>query len=310
MLSQLYKKIRLLKNKGKEPYLSIYKITGYYPDDIKIYEQAFLHRSSSVEDENGKSLNNERLEFLGDAILDAIVADIVYVHFPNKKEGYLTNTRSKIVKRETLNHIALELGLDKMVKYATKVSTHNNYIYGNALEALIGAVYLDHGYSAAFDFISKIIISKYIDLDNIAKKEMNFKSHLIEWGQKNKLSVDFSIIESFNDNDGNPVFQTSIILEGEIQMGIGIGYTKKESHQNAAQMALKKLRTDKEFQQLVNDIKKKKKEARAAENSSEVNSSEPVASNEQPVLTEIQTEELEQEIHLCRHNRNLWKSKQ
>ena len=295
MLSQLYKKIRLLKNKGKEPYLSIYKITGYYPDDIKIYEQAFLHRSSSVEDENGKSLNNERLEFLGDAILDAIVADIVYVHFPNKKEGYLTNTRSKIVKRETLNHIALELGLDKMVKYATKVSTHNNYIYGNALEALIGAVYLDHGYSAAFDFISKIIISKYIDLDNIAKKEMNFKSHLIEWGQKNKLSVDFSIIESFNDNDGNPVFQTSIILEGEIQMGIGIGYTKKESHQNAAQMALKKLRTDKEFQQLVNDIKKKKKEARAAENSSEVNSSEPVVSNAQPVLTEIQTEELEQE---------------
>ena len=275
--------------------MSIYKITGYYPDDIKIYEQAFLHRSSSVEDENGKSLNNERLEFLGDAILDAIVADIVYVHFPNKKEGYLTNTRSKIVKRETLNHIALELGLDKMVKYATKVSTHNNYIYGNALEALIGAVYLDHGYSAAFDFISKIIISKYIDLDNIAKKEMNFKSHLIEWGQKNKLSVDFSIIESFNDNDGNPVFQTSIILEGEIQMGIGIGYTKKESHQNAAQMALKKLRTDKEFQQLVNDIKKKKKEARAAENSSEVNGSEPVVSNEQPVLTEIQTEELEQE---------------
>lgn len=275
--------------------MSIYKITGYYPDDTKIYEQAFLHRSSSVEDENGKSLNNERLEFLGDAILDAIVADIVYVHFPNKKEGYLTNTRSKIVKRETLNHIALELGLDKMVKYATKVSTHNNYIYGNALEALIGAVYLDHGYSAAFDFISKIIISKYIDLDNIAKKEMNFKSHLIEWGQKNKLSVDFSIIESFNDNDGNPVFQTSIILEGEIQMGIGIGYTKKESHQNAAQMALKKLRTDKEFQQLVNDIKKKKKEARAAENSSEVNGSEPVVSNEQPVLTEIQTEELEQE---------------
>ena len=295
MLSQLYKKIRLLKNKGKEPYLSIYMITGYYPDDIKIYEQAFLHRSSSVEDENGKSLNNERLEFLGDAILDAIVADIVYVHFPNKKEGYLTNTRSKIVKRETLNHIALELGLDKMVKYATKVSTHNNYIYGNALEALIGAVYLDHGYSAAFDFISKIIISKYIDLDNIAKKEMNFKSHLIEWGQKNKLSVDFSIIESFNDNDGNPVFQTSIILEGEIQMGIGIGYTKKESHQNAAQMALKKLRTDKEFQQLVNDIKKKKKEARAAENSSEVNGSEPVVSDEQPAQTEIQTEELEQE---------------
>lgn len=266
--------------------MSIYKITGYYPDNIRIYEQAFLHRSSSVEDENGKSLNNERLEFLGDAILDAIVADIVYVHFPYKKEGYLTNTRSKIVKRETLNHIALELGLDKMVKYAAKVSSHNNYIYGNALEALIGAVYLDHGYYAAFDFISKIIIRKYINLDNIAKKEMNFKSHLIEWSQKNKLTVDFNIIESFNDNDGNPVFQTSIILEGDIQMGIGIGYTKKESHQNAAQMALKKLRTDKEFQQLVYDIKKRRKDENSAGNNTGANVDEPVSIDGQPVPAE------------------------
>lgn len=259
LFSQLYRKIRLLKNKDKEPYLSIYKITGFYPEDIQVYQQAFLHKSSLVEDDNGKHINNERLEFLGDAILDAIIADIVYKHFPNKREGYLTNTRSKIVKRETLNHIALELGLDKLVKYTTKVNSHNNYIYGNALEALIGAVYLDQGYERCYDFIHRVFIQRFINIDTIARKEMNFKSHLIEWSQKNKLEVTFNIIESFNDNDGNPVFQTAVILAGDIQMGIGIGYTKKESQQNASQMAIKKLRSDKELQQIVADLKKKRK---------------------------------------------------
>lgn len=259
LFSQLYRKIRLLKNKDKEPYLSIYRITGFYPEDIQVYQQAFLHKSSLVEDDNGKHINNERLEFLGDAILDAIIADIVYKHFPNKREGYLTNTRSKIVKRETLNHIALELGLDKLVKYTTKVNSHNNYIYGNALEALIGAVYLDQGYERCYDFIHRVFIQRFINIDTIARKEMNFKSHLIEWSQKNKLEVTFNIIESFNDNDGNPVFQTAVILAGDIQMGIGIGYTKKESQQNASQMAIKKLRSDKELQQIVADLKKKRK---------------------------------------------------
>lgn len=259
LFSQLYRKIRLLKNKDKEPYLSIYRITGFYPEDIQVYQQAFLHKSSLVEDDNGKHINNERLEFLGDAILDAIIADIVYKHFPNKREGYLTNTRSKIVKRETLNHIALELGLDKLVKYTTKVNSHNNYIYGNALEALIGAVYLDQGYERCYDFIHRVFIQRFINIDTIARKEMNFKSHLIEWSQKNKLEVTFNIIESFNDNDGNPVFQTAVILADDIQMGIGIGYTKKESQQNASQMAIKKLRSDKELQQIVADLKKKRK---------------------------------------------------
>lgn len=282
MFSQLYKKIRLLKNKGKEPYFSIYKITGFYPNNVQIYQQAFLHKSSSIEDDNGKYLNNERLEFLGDAILDAIVADIVYKHFPNKREGYLTNTRSKIVKRETLNHIALELGLDKMVKFTTKVNTHNNYIYGNALEALIGAVYLDQGYDRCFEFIDRVFIRKYINLDNIARKEVNFKSHLIEWSQKNRMPIDFNIIESFSDNDGNPVFQTAVMLNGDIQMGIGIGYSKKESQQNASQMAIKKLRTDKEFQQLISDLKKKRKEAREAEKAAEIQPDKTAPANTEP----------------------------
>ncbi len=251
---QLNKKIRLLKNKGKEPYLSVYKVVGFYPNDIRLYEQAFLHKSSSVEADDGKWLNNERLEFLGDAILDSIIADILYKHFPNKREGFLTNTRSKIVQRETLNRIAIELGIDKMVRYSARLNTHNNHVNGNALEALIGAIYLDQGYRRCFRFIKDVIIGQHIDLEMIARKEVNFKSSLIEWSQKNKIEITFDLIESFMDKEGNPVFQTAVCL-GERQIGIGIGYSKKESQQSAAKMAVKKLRTDREFQQYVSRLK-------------------------------------------------------
>lgn len=257
MFKQLYKKIRLLRNRGKEPYSSIYKIVGFYPENVQLYEQAFLHKSSSIEAGDGKWVNNERMEFLGDAVLDAIVADIVYQYFKNKREGFLTNTRSKIVQRETLNRVAVQIGLDKMVVYSAKVSSHNNHMYGNALEALIGAIYLDQGYDVCYRFIENVIIKKYINLDTIAKKEVNFKSSLIEWSQKNKLEIKFELIESFTDNDGNPVFQTGIVL-ADVQIGVGIGYSKKESQQNAAKMAIKKLRSDKEFQCFISDLKKKR----------------------------------------------------
>ncbi len=257
MLKELYKQIRLLRKKNKEPYLSLYKMLGFYPEDVHLYEQAFLHKSSSVENGSGKWLNNERLEFLGDAILDAVVADIVYRYFQFKQEGFLTNTRSKIVQRDNLNRVAIDLGLDKRVVSAAKHGFHNNHIYGNALEALIGAVYLDQGYEVCYRFIEEVLIKKYINLDTIAHKEVNFKSSLIEWSQKNKLEITFNLIESFADNAGNPVFQTAVGL-ADTQIGMGIGYTKKESQQNAAKMAVKKLRTDKELQQFVSELKKKK----------------------------------------------------
>jgi ribonuclease-3 len=231
-------------------------MTGFWPKDIRLYEQAFLHKSSSVEADNGKWLNNERLEFLGDAILDSIIATIVYKNFPNRREGFLTNTRSKIVQRETLNRVAVELGIDKLVVYSTKLNTHNNHMYGNALEALIGAIYLDQGYRRCYKFVEEVIIQEHVNLKVIARKEVNFKSSLIEWSQKNKLEVSFDLIESFTDNDGNPVFQTAVSL-ADMQIGIGIGYSKKESQQSAAKMAIKKLRNDKDFQQLISEMKDK-----------------------------------------------------
>ena len=164
-----------------------------------------------------------------------------------------------------MNRVAVELGLDKMVVYSAKLSSHNNHMYGNALEALIGAIYLDQGYEVCYNFIQNVLIKKYINLETIARKEVNFKSSLIEWSQKNKLEISFDLIESFTDNDGNPVFQTGVTLS-DTQIGVGIGYSKKESQQSAAKMAIKKLRTDKTFQQFISELKKKKTGENTAEN--------------------------------------------
>nr|WP_203558582.1 ribonuclease III [Bacteroides sp. 51] len=233
-------------HKDRKSYLCFYKILGFFPKNIELYEQALLHKSSSLRSEQGRPINNERLEFLGDAILDAIVGDIVYKHFEGKREGFLTNTRSKIVQRETLNKLAVEIGLDKLIKYSARSSSHNSYMYGNAFEAFIGAIYLDQGYRKCKKFLEERIIAKYIDLDKLSKKEVNFKSKLIEWCQKNKVKVSFELIEQTLDEKSNPMFQTEVLIEG-ITAGDGNGYSKKESQQNAAKMALKKIKSDQTF---------------------------------------------------------------
>jgi ribonuclease-3 len=249
-----FKYIKRLFIRHREPYLSLHRLLGFYPDDPSIYRQAFVHRSSSIETRDGKTENNERLEFLGDAVLDAIVADLVYKKFPNRKEGFMTNTRSKIVQRDSLNRIALKMGLDRMIISTGRVCSHNNYMYGNAFEALIGAIYLDRGYRKCCRYVQTQIIDKYVPLDKVVRKEMNFKSNLIEWSQKNKLEVTFELIETFTDKEGNPVFQTSVSLMNT-PLGIGIGYTKKESQQSASRIAIQKIRGDKDIRRLISDMK-------------------------------------------------------
>ena len=254
MLRNQIDKIRLLFRKDKESYFCFYKILGFYPRNIQLYQQALLHKSTSIRSEKGRPLNNERLEFLGDAILDAIVGDIVYKHFEGRREGFLTNTRSKIVQRETLNKLAVEIGLDKLVKYSTRSSSHNSHMYGNAFEAFIGAIYLDQGYERCKRFMEEKIFKSYIDLDKMSRKEVNFKSKLIEWSQKSKVEVSFELIEQFLDEDYNPMFHTEIRIEG-ISAGKGTGYSKKESQQNAAQAALKKIKNDASFKEQIEATK-------------------------------------------------------
>ena len=279
MLRNQIDKIRLLFRKDRESYFCFYRILGFFPRDIRFYQQALLHKSTSVRSEKGRPLNNERLEFLGDAILDAIVGDIVYKHFEGRREGFLTNTRSKIVQRETLNKLAVEIGLDKLVKYSTRSSSHNSYMYGNAFEAFIGAIYLDQGYERCKQFMEKKILKNYIDLDKMSRKEVNFNSKLIEWSQKNKMEVSFELIEQFLDRDYNPMFHTEVRIES-LSAGTGTGYSKKESQQNAAQMALKKIKSDEAFKEAIETAKIQNhaaKEDIAAEENETVTENTPVA---------------------------------
>lgn len=256
----IIEKIRLIGNPKYKSYLSFYKVLGFFPRHIEYYEEALLHKSFSKENGSKTLHNNERLEFLGDAVLDAIVADIVFCKFTDKDEGFLTNTRSKIVQRETLNQIAVELGLDKMIQTAAKTNGHKNHIYGNALEAFIGAIYLDFGFEKAKTFIEKKIISSFLNIDKLATKEVNFKSKLIEWSQKHKVALSFELIENFKDSDNNPIFQTQALL-GNICVGVGIGYSKKESQQEASKMAIKRLRAEREFAaEIIAQNKKETKE--------------------------------------------------
>lgn len=254
MLRNQINKIRFLFHRDRESYLCFYRILGFFPRDISLYHQALLHKSSSVRSEKGYIQNNERLEFLGDSILEAVVSDIVYRHFKGKREGFLTNTRSKVVQRDTLNKLAVEIGLHKLVKSSTRTSSHNNYMYGNAFEAFIGAIYLDQGYERCKYFIEEKIFKRYIDLEKMSRKEVNFKSKLIEWSQKNKTRLSFELIEQLLDEHANPVFHTETLIEG-IPAGEGRGYSKKESQQNAARAALDRIRTDEAFRQHIEEAK-------------------------------------------------------
>jgi len=242
--------IKLPFRKEKELYYSLKEILGFCPGDITFYKQALLHKSIGRKNEKGKPVNNERLEFLGDAILDAIVGDIVFRHFEGKREGFLTNTRSKIVQRETLNKLALEMGITDLVLSSSKNNSHNSYMGGNAFEALVGAIYLDRGYDACMRFMEKRILNQLINIDKVAYKEVNFKSKLIEWSQKNKIKLEFETVEEKKDNDGSPVFKYIVTIEG-MEAGTGEGFSKKESQQKAAKEALQKIRKEPQFTELV-----------------------------------------------------------
>lgn len=246
MLSNLIDRMKLPFRKDKELYLSLRKIIGFYPHDISYYKLALMHKSMYKRNAKGKPVNNERLEFLGDAVLDATVGDIVYRHFPGKREGFLTNTRSKLVQRDTLNRLAQEMGINQLILSSGRSQSHNSYMGGNAFEALVGATYLDRGYDACMKFMRKRILTQMINIDKVAYKEVNFKSKLIEWSQKNRVRIDFKSILEEKDKTGSPVFIYRVMLEG-VEGCDGKGYSKKESQQLASKLTLEKLRREPQF---------------------------------------------------------------
>lgn len=262
MILNLLDRMKLPFRKNKEFLSALYDILGFYPHNLDIYRIAFSHKSLGYQRDNdvkaggkdrkggakdrrkprtentSKPLNNERLEYLGDAVLESVVSDILFRHFPHKREGFLTSTRSKIVQREALNRLAADMGLEKLILAAQGTRMAHTNIGGNAFEALMGAIYLDRGYKHCHWFISNRVVGRYVDLENVAQKEVNFKSKLLEWSQKNRINISFK--DSADDNKG---FKTIIVMEG-ITLARGNGRSKKESQQEASKEALTRMRRE------------------------------------------------------------------
>ena len=239
-------RLRLPFRDDKELRQSLRQILGFYPKHIEHYKLALMHKSSGQRNEKGRPLNNERLEFLGDAMLDAVVGHIVFDHFSGKREGFLTNTRSKLVSRETLGRLAQEMGLTELIQSRGQSRSHNSYMAGNAFEALVGAIFLDQGYDAVVRFMEKRILAQMINIDKVAFKEVNFKSKLLEWTQKNRVSMDYSMLQASKDEKGSPVFGYVVTIEG-VEGGKGEGYSKKEAQQIASRETLQRLRREPQF---------------------------------------------------------------
>ncbi len=240
MVRKIVQRIKLFSSSRKEFYLFLKDVIGFYPNNLKLYDLAFLHKSASTVDSRGNFVNNERLEFLGDAILSAVIADFLYNRFPKEDEGFLTKTRSKLVNRTFLTKLTYDMGLNVFIDSNTTKNIDNSHIYGDALEALIGAIYLDKDYQAAKYFITKKILSKFVNLTEIEQVDLNFKSRLIEWSQKNKKELEFDTSEEFNEKTKQPKFSTVVIVDNK-KIGYGSGTSKKEAHQNAARQALENL---------------------------------------------------------------------
>lgn len=249
--------LRLPFLKERQLCRSFYSILGFYPHRISLYRQAVMHRSLHVRASGGGRCNNERLEFLGDAILDAVVGDIVFVHFPGKREGFLTNTRSKLVQRETLNKLAQEMGINQLIMSSGHSFSHNSYLGGNAFEALVGALYLDRGYDACMKFMKKRILAQMINIDKVAYKEVNFKSKLIEWSQKNRVKLSFELVTQSKDKNGSPIFSYQVVIEG-VEGCTGKGFSKKESQQQASKLTLERLKKEPQFIDAVFEAKGKR----------------------------------------------------
>ena len=243
MLRRFFDRLRLPFRKDRELRSALYRILGFYPQNIEYYKIAFAHKSQAFRDKNGKPLNNERLEFLGDAVLESVISDILFHHFEKRHEGFLTATRSKIVQRESLNRLAKEMGIDKLIQTATRNTSPHSHLGGNAFEALMGAIYLDKGYKTCQKFVQKQILGRLMDLDGVANKEVNFKSKLLEWCQKNKLKQDFIMRLEENGKQQEPLFHCTVVIES-LEFGYGKGHSKKEAQQQAARETLTMLRRD------------------------------------------------------------------
>ena len=217
-------------------YRNLKKILGFYPGNIAYYNMALVHKSASIRHPDGSILNNERLEYLGDSIFDAVISDYLFDLFPNRDEGFLSKVRSRIVKRKHLNLLAENLGIQQLLRSNTENCSEIKHIYGDAFEALIGAIFLDKGYDKTRKFIIHRLIKKHIDIEALINSESDYKSRIIEWAQKNHRDICFENEELYQESGKSPIF-VSRVRVAEEYFGQGQGSSKKEAEQNAAEDA-------------------------------------------------------------------------
>ena len=229
--------------KTRSFYFQLTRLLGFLPYRLSYYRLAFVPRAAAVRDQTGSLVNNERLEYLGDAVLDAIVADYLFSRFPEGDEGFMTKLRSRIVKRKNLDQIATHMEIPHLLRSGILPENQAKHLYGNILEALVGAIYLDRGYRAARRFFIRRIMQKHIDLLQLVKKDPDYKSRVIEWAQKNRIEVVFATREAHSGTGRNPLFISNIQLNGKTG-GTGRGCSKKEAEQLAAKEAIRSIQKD------------------------------------------------------------------
>ena len=217
------------------------KIIGFKPGNLRLYEVAFIHRSASYRLPDGQRINNERLEYLGDAILDAILSDYLFEKFPDASEGFLTKIRSRIVNRDVLNNLAVSMGINNvLVSNISSANTTKN-LYGDALEALIGAVFIDKGFRRTKRLFIKKVFKKYLNLEQIVKTDTDYKSLVFEWVQKHKANLIFTYNEEYDFDSRKSVFSTTLFINRE-EYGKGQGDSKKEAEQEASNQAWQRIK--------------------------------------------------------------------
>ncbi len=222
------------RNFGKDKiyYCAVDDMFGFIPNNIELYKLALIHKSASIVLDDGQHINNERLEYLGDAVIESVTSDYLFIEFPDKNEGFLTQLRSKMVSRQSLNGVAKRIGLDEYVITNASTSASQKHIFGDAFEAMIGAIYLDQGYN----FVNRLLINKifvnYIKVESLLEAETDFKSRLIEWCQKNHHTISFSTEHDKTYSTSHPFFYSKVLIDG-MEVGYGAGESKKEAEQRA-----------------------------------------------------------------------------
>lgn len=231
------KSINLYFSSDKVFTRELYKILGFVPVNLHLYKLAFTHKSLSSKEEDVKyPSNNERLEFLGDAILDSVTAEFLFRKYPTQDEGFLTQMRSKMVNRKALNEIAAHMGLDVFLKQlgATRIS---QTMMGNTFEAFVGAVYLDVGYKKTKNFIIKKMLRQYIDVHQLETTNTNYKSQLLEYSQKNQKTITYSVLSHYRTKNNRERFKIEVSIDGK-SMANAEDYSKKSAEQKASKKAL------------------------------------------------------------------------